>query len=260
MKYLAAILGFISTLSFGAVPTADYSDLWFNPNESGWGANVAQQGDTMFITLFVYGSTGAPTWYVASATTWTGQSTGTPTFTGPLYQTNGPYFATGSFDSSLVTVRQVGTLTFAASDVNAATLTYAVDGQPVTKTVQRQTFKINEIGGTFLGASAGTWSACGAGRDGYLENRATYSFTQSNQSIVFREDGPGYTCIYNGTYTPTGRLGSISGTGQCSDGSNQTFTASEVEVNANAVSMRFTVAAGSSCRFTGRLGGVRSGS
>lgn len=258
MRLIAALLSCISLTSFAAMQTADFSDLWWNPNESGWGANVAQQNDILFVTLFVYGPNGSPTWYVASGTTWTGQSASTPTFTGKLYQTSGPFF-TGAFNPANVTVTEVGTLTFAASGANAATLTYSVNGAVVTKSVQRQTFRTNDINGTFIGASAGTWAGCGGTRNGYQEDRATYSFTLANSSVQFREDGTGSTCIYTGTYTPTGRLGTMAGGGQCSDGSNQTFTASEVDVNSQAISMRFNVNAGGSCTFTGRLGGVRTG-
>ena len=44
----------------------DYTDLWFVPAESGWGVNVIQQGNTLFATLFVYGSDQSPRWFVAS--------------------------------------------------------------------------------------------------------------------------------------------------------------------------------------------------
>ncbi|HWH40181.1 MAG TPA: hypothetical protein VNU21_10105 [Usitatibacter sp.] len=27
---------------------------WYNPSESGWGAAIAQQGEVLFVTLFVY--------------------------------------------------------------------------------------------------------------------------------------------------------------------------------------------------------------
>lgn len=46
----------------------DVTGLWYNPNESGWGMNVIQQSSTLFITMFVYGTDGRPTWYVASDT------------------------------------------------------------------------------------------------------------------------------------------------------------------------------------------------
>ena len=55
-----------------SAPTVDYTDLWFIPAESGWGANVIQQHDILFVTLFVYGTNGQPTWFVASSTVRTG--------------------------------------------------------------------------------------------------------------------------------------------------------------------------------------------
>jgi len=42
------------------------------PGEDGWGMNIAQQGDTLFATVFVYGSDRRPTWYVASSITYSG--------------------------------------------------------------------------------------------------------------------------------------------------------------------------------------------
>src|SRR6476619_4203554 len=44
----------------------NFSDQWWNPSESGWGASVLQQYDTLFIDLFVYGPDGLPRWYTAA--------------------------------------------------------------------------------------------------------------------------------------------------------------------------------------------------
>ena len=52
------------------LPTAahanNYQDLWWNPSESGWGINIAQQGDVMFATWFIYGASRQPTWIFLS--------------------------------------------------------------------------------------------------------------------------------------------------------------------------------------------------
>src|SRR4051812_7004477 len=103
MRFLTAVAASLPVLAFASSTTPDYTDLWYIPTESGWGANVVQQGNTMFVTLFVYGSNNQPTWFVASAVTQTGGST-SGTFSGPLYQTTGPYFANGGFNSASVTV------------------------------------------------------------------------------------------------------------------------------------------------------------
>lgn len=67
------------------------TDLWYNPAESGWGANIVQQNDIMVVTLFVYSPTGEPTWYVASDVRATGEDkNGLPNlFGGKLYRAHG---------------------------------------------------------------------------------------------------------------------------------------------------------------------------
>jgi len=37
-----------------------FSDLWWNPAESGWGVTVDHQQDVMFLTFFIYRSDGSP--------------------------------------------------------------------------------------------------------------------------------------------------------------------------------------------------------
>jgi len=109
-------------------------DLWWNPNESGWGVNIAHQGSILFATLFVYGADGNPEWFVMS----NGAGDGTGVFTGPLYRTTGPVFSASPW--SAPTVTQVGTMTFDFSTGNSGQLTYTVDGVQVVKTITRQVF------------------------------------------------------------------------------------------------------------------------
>jgi hypothetical protein len=143
----ARIAGAILAVAALIMPTAsvatvyDVTGLWYIPSESGWGMNVIQQNTVLFITIFVYGPDGKPTWYVGSNTQYV---TGTvEKFTGPLYATTGPYFG-GTFNSNAVSVRQVGTITF---DV-----TYSVDGVTVNKTVQQQTWAAITIPSSGYGA------------------------------------------------------------------------------------------------------------
>ena len=82
----------LASLAFAFATTVhagQYSDLWFNPAESGWGVNVVQQAETAFVTLFAYGQDGKPVWYVApSANIVAFASTG-PIFSGRQLQTIG---------------------------------------------------------------------------------------------------------------------------------------------------------------------------
>ncbi len=132
----------LSILSFHAL-AGTLSDLWWNPLESGWGVNVAQQNDVLFLTMFVYGADGKPTWFVGPNTLQQGFLS--PTYTGTLYATAGPVFS-GPFNPAAVTNREVGTVTFTAAAGGKASLAYTVDGVQVQKSVERQTWRTIPFG------------------------------------------------------------------------------------------------------------------
>jgi len=121
-------------LASGTTPAAiDYTDLWWNPDESGWGMAIAQQFGITFMAWYVYDATGKPTWYVA-----TGAMNGSST-TATLYRTTGPAFGP-TFDSTAVQAFAAGTVTVEFADANSATLRYTVDGVTNTKAITRQIF------------------------------------------------------------------------------------------------------------------------
>ncbi len=125
-QYLSAAVG----------PTADYSDLWWNPNESGWGLNLVQHPSNMiFGVWYTYEADGTRTWFVLPSGTWTSSTT----YTGALYVTNGPPY-TVPFVAGQVQPRQVGTATLTFTSTSTGTFAYSVDGVSGTKTMQRQSF------------------------------------------------------------------------------------------------------------------------
>src|SRR5206468_3246327 len=88
-------------------PIDDYSDIWWNANESGWGLNVAQRANgNMYATWFVYAADGSPMWYVMPGGRWTDAST----FEGDVYRATGPEIY--QFSASQVTRTPAGTATF----------------------------------------------------------------------------------------------------------------------------------------------------
>ena len=121
-------------ISAGSTPGVDYTDLWWNPNESGWGLAVAQQGSVMFLAWYVYDTKGKPVWYIASSCGVSGAGC-----TGPLYQTSGPPFG-ATFDPSRVKVTPAGTVTLTFSDPNTGVLSYTAGGVTATKSITRQMF------------------------------------------------------------------------------------------------------------------------
>lgn len=117
-------------------PTADYTDLWWNPNESGWGLNLTQHASgKIFGVWYTYGTDGKRMWYVMPGGDWTSSNV----FTGSLYATSGPP-AHGPFDSNRLASRVVGSVTLSFSDSNNGTFAYSVDGISGTKVITRQPF------------------------------------------------------------------------------------------------------------------------
>jgi len=119
------------------VPAVNYSDIWWNPSESGWGLTIVQgPTNVLFAVWFVYDASGKPTWYTLEPgqATSAGQFT---TFTGPIYKTNGPYFG-GPFDPAQVGLTQVGTGTLSFRHSDSGTFSYTVDGVTGSKAIVRQ--------------------------------------------------------------------------------------------------------------------------
>ena len=116
------------------VPAFNYSDLWWNPNESGWGFNIIQHGTgVLFCVMFTYAAPEKPIWYVIPGGTWTT----TTTFTGDVYQVAGSS-ASIPFVGSAAT--KVGSATLSFSDQDNGTLSMTVGNTQVSKSIQRQPF------------------------------------------------------------------------------------------------------------------------
>src|SRR5688572_16894202 len=119
-------------------PLPYMTSLWWNPNESGWGLNLNQQGSLMFGTLFTYDATRAPLWLVMPGGTL--QADGV-TFAGDLYRTTGPAFNANPFTPiGPANITRVGSMTVSFSQANAGTLTYTMNGVEVQKNIQRQVY------------------------------------------------------------------------------------------------------------------------
>jgi hypothetical protein len=121
-----------------AAGPANYEGLWWNSpagSESGWGINLAHQGNTIFTTWFTYDQTGKPWWL-----TMTAQQTLTGSYSGTLYQNTGPAYNSLPFNPALVRGVVVGTGTLTFTDLNNGTFAYTVNSITQTKTITRQVF------------------------------------------------------------------------------------------------------------------------
>jgi len=116
----------------------NYQDLWWNPNEPGWGINLTHQSDTIFATLFTYDATGKGMWLTLSRGE---RIAGTQNFAGALHRSTGSNFDAVPFTpNTQANLTQVGNMRLEFTDGNTAKLIYDVNGLSVTKNIQRQIF------------------------------------------------------------------------------------------------------------------------
>jgi hypothetical protein len=250
LQALALVLMLASGPARASSAATELTDLWWNPAESGWGVNVILQNSVAFLTFFVYDAAHNPVWYTSDA--YLGDNF---VWTGKLYQTNGPWFG-GAFPPANVTVRQVGTVSFAATGLNQATLTYTVDGVAVIKNVQRQTWANEDYTGNYLGGYSFRNGNCNpASLNGVDEAGGIMTVTQNGGSLTVALATAGGSCTFAGNYSQTGKLGQVSGNFSCSSSAQGTFTLYEMTPTISGFTGRM-VGASQFCQFVGFLGGI----
>ena len=257
LQSVALAAAILSTAAQATSFATDTSDVWYNPNESGWGLTVAQQNDTLFAVLYLYGSDNKATWYVAPNMPFAGVTASGTSYSGTLYQTTGsPY--TQTFNAASRTTREVGTATFTLTNLTTATIAYSIDNVTVAKSVQRLTWLANSMSGNFMGARLGTVSGCPAGGDsGYREEQGNWIIQHDPSGVQMAFSGSTGTCTYSGPYAQGGHFGFVTGNFTCSSGTSGTFQAYEVNAQITAIAGRLTSTAANGCTFEGRFAGAR---
>jgi|GEM_PF-1938188 len=120
----------------GATPPAiDYTDMWWNANESGWGVAITQQYGMIFAAWYTYEIDGTPVWYVASSCPVVGTSC-----TGVLYRVTGGSPLTAPWNGAGKVVNNVGQITFNFIGPEAGTMTGNINGTPFTRSISREKF------------------------------------------------------------------------------------------------------------------------
>jgi hypothetical protein len=243
-----------------AVSLPNLTDQWWVSSESGWGMAVYQQGDTLFLDIFVYDANGNPVWFTATAVLQGQISNGDYLFTGDLIATTGTYYGTAPFSASGVTRTKVGTVTLEALSPTAAKLSYTVNGVVVVKTVSRQPIVPVDVTGNYFGAFIFKASGCTpAGLNGTINQSANLLIGKVGDTVTtFEGNISGGSCNYNGTLTQDGHLDTITGNFSCTNGDNGTFIASEIEVSRSGISGQFTGQSAACTKLQGQFGGVRT--
>jgi hypothetical protein len=117
----------------------NYTDMWWNSpagSESGWGVNIAHQGETLFATWFTYGADGTSDWLVMS----NGDRQLDGTYSGPLYRMRGPPHSARPWDGSQVKATAVGRASFLFADDDNGTFAYTLDGISQSKAITRYVY------------------------------------------------------------------------------------------------------------------------
>ena len=122
-------------IAAGAVPTVDYTDLWWNPDESGWGIALTQQSNTIFAAWYAYNAQGNAIWYVASNCAVAGS-----VCSGSLYRVAGGSPPTVAWNGANLAVSAVGTININFADSANAVMNYSIDGVAGRRNITRQPF------------------------------------------------------------------------------------------------------------------------
>ena len=252
-------------LSFNAAPaifqaalqTADQSDLWYIPAESGWGMQLVQRGTVIFATLFVYGISGEPFWYVATL-----DYMPSLTWTGTLYGTTGTFFA-DPWNPALFTGIPIGSMTWVPQTADTGMLIYYVLGHPaVVKNVVRQTLVLENYGGHYAGGLHDIITGCAnPAANGTFDLGSVLDVTQNGAAVTIKSDGAnGVTCTYTGTLTQSGQMGTMPGASfACTDGSSGQTSVDQLQVNSSGITGTFTAnySVPPGCQSSGWFGGFR---
>jgi hypothetical protein len=269
MRRLALMLAWVVALAgppgmASSGTTVDYSDLWWNAAESGWGAHVTLQDDVVFMVLYVYDESRQPRFFVAPEMR---RSSGSTTIhEGTLYRTTGPAFS-AAFDPSQVGVTAVGSARLEFANPLEARLEYTVGGMRVQKTLTRQTWRARDLAGDYMGGlfATATVSSCPLGLPS-IAYAGVIRVTQDGEAVAIDMNvAPGFaengTCHLSGRLEQQGSLASIRGSYTCAfsneNTTSGTFELAEVESGPHGFGGRYSAVEGGTCRHAGYLGGTR---
>ncbi len=258
------VLALASAVVLSVAPTpvqaATYQDLWSTPNEPGWGVNIAQQGNILFATWFVYGPDNRPVWYVMSA----GQKAlNGEVFTGIIYELRGTYLGV-PWQGAQLLAPDAGQATFTFTDKKSLTLRYTINGVTVQKNIFRQTFAAQPVNGVYYGGETGTLSVgCNPGGNYFALQRYNVSVNfPANTTVgpltMQSTDVQGVVCNYTGTAEQFGSLIEVrNGQFVCTNNSSGQFAATDGIFNEEGFLLKPVFVFSNACSATSKMGGAR---
>lgn len=126
----------LQPLATGTTPPAiDYTDLWWNSNESGWGLSISQQFNIVFAAWYTYDADGKPIWYVAPNCPLVSGGC-----TSAFYRVSGATAITTAWNAAGKVVEPVGTMTLSFTSATSGTMRYTINGTDYSRAITRQVY------------------------------------------------------------------------------------------------------------------------
>lgn len=115
----------------------NYSDLWWQPIESGWGLTIEHQGNLIFAAWYTYAADGQPVWMTSLLSR---QSDGS--YSGPINRADNGIWYVFAVAGPVTTfpLPQVGNATLRFTDGEHGSFSYAVGAIVQTKMIERIVF------------------------------------------------------------------------------------------------------------------------
>jgi hypothetical protein len=111
------------------------SGLWYNANESGWGMSVTHQFGVMFVAIYTYDASGAPTWYVASGCNVVGDGC-----SDSLLRVSGGEPLTSVWSGANKQTTPVGNIRFSFTTIDKGDVFFTINGVSSSKAITRLLF------------------------------------------------------------------------------------------------------------------------
>ena len=108
---------------------------WAGVAQNGWGIAVLQQSRSLFVVLYTYDATGAPTWYYMPAGGWIDDTT----YGGRIYRSTSSPWVGVNYDATKFQSVDVGAFTMRFSG-DTGVFSYTVDGRAGTIPISRTPF------------------------------------------------------------------------------------------------------------------------
>jgi hypothetical protein len=251
------------TFSVDTTATSPLTGLWWNANESGWGAAITQQSDKIFVAMYVYDAAGTATWYTMLCTV------NSATCTGDLLRNKGGVAPTTPWNGSIVSNAKVGTMILQFTSNDAASMSYSLDGLSATKQITRFVFgplppAVPGLAGTWFGAIIETRSNCtqtqnNGGRATYGQYDIGIGTGLSGAISISLAGVTGLQCTYSGSFTTNGARLNASGNLSCNDGKRGTWKSTNITITAKSMTLELDVKLDTTetCSVAAILGGVR---